>query len=517
MFKKNTKHLQPGIFGFFNTLPEQMTKKIEKSEEYTFYKLIFCNIDENIFKDLYSDKKSRPNAPINAMVASLILMNRYNWTYEELFKHISFNILTKIALGLDSLEEIPFCTATLFNFQNKLNDHFIKTGENLLEQIFDKLTEKQLKTLKIKTSIQRTDSFAAASNIRNYSRLQLLVELILRIYRILSNKDKERFIEEFKPYINKESSGQYIYSLQVSDIPHELEKIGKLYYWIEKHVKPLYKSHNIFKIFERVYSEHFSVIKDKVKIKSNEELTSDCVQSPDDLDATYRKKNNKVTKGQSVNIVETAHPDNSVNLITDVSINPVNKDDSKVLHERLDKLKEKTPELEELHFDGAYGSEENDKKLEKYNITPVQTGVRGKKASVEIEVEQKSDTEYIVHCPLQDVTSMPTRKRHKAIFDYTICKKCPLRNDCPTIKRKSYRVFYFDHAYYLSNKREKMVESIPVNRRKIRNNVEATVKEFVHKMPNRKVKVRGAFKTAVFVFIFALSVNFGRIYRLNPG
>ena len=93
MFKKNTKHLQPGIFGFFNTLPEQMTKKIEKSEEYTFYKLIFCNIDENIFKDLYSDKKSRPNAPINAMVASLILMNRYNWTYEELFKHISFNVM----------------------------------------------------------------------------------------------------------------------------------------------------------------------------------------------------------------------------------------------------------------------------------------------------------------------------------------------------------------------------------------------------------------------------------------
>ena len=112
---------------------------------------------------------------------------------------------------------------------------------------------------------------------------------------------------------------------------------------------------------------------------------------------------------------------------------------------------------------------------------------------------------------------MPTRKRHKAIFDYTICKKCPLRNDCPTIKRKSYRVFYFDHAYYLSNKREKMIESIPVNRRKIRNNVEATVKEFVHKMPNRKVKVRGAFKTAVFVFMVALSVNFGRIYRLNPG
>jgi len=225
MFKKNTKHIQPYLFGLFNSISENMKKKIEKSEEYTFYNIIFSNIDEDIFSKLYSDKKSRPNAPINAMVASLILMNRYNWTYESLFKHIQFNILTKIALGLDSIDEMPFCTATIFNFQNRLNNHFIKTGENLLERVFDKLTDKQLKVLKIKTNIQRTDcckqqeACSAASNIRNYSRLQLLVELILRIYRILSDKDKKRFIEQFKPYINK-TSGQYIYSLKAKYIPH---------------------------------------------------------------------------------------------------------------------------------------------------------------------------------------------------------------------------------------------------------------------------------------------------------
>ncbi len=82
MFKKNTKHTQADIFGLFNTLPERMKKKIEKSEEYTFYRLIFCNIKEDIFSKLYSDAKSRPNAPINAMVSSLTLMHRYNWTYE---------------------------------------------------------------------------------------------------------------------------------------------------------------------------------------------------------------------------------------------------------------------------------------------------------------------------------------------------------------------------------------------------------------------------------------------------
>ena len=59
------------------------------------------------------------------MVASLILMHRYNWTYEELFKNIEFNILTKIALGVDFIDKMPFCPATLFNFQNRLAKHFI--------------------------------------------------------------------------------------------------------------------------------------------------------------------------------------------------------------------------------------------------------------------------------------------------------------------------------------------------------------------------------------------------------
>jgi len=138
------------MFGLFNTLPERMKKKIERSEEYTFYKLIFSKIKEDIFSELYSDKKSRPNASINGMLSALILMHRYNWTYEELFKNIEFNILTKIALGVDSIEKMPFCPATIFNFQERLSKHFSETGENLLEKVFDHLTEKQLKDLEDK-------------------------------------------------------------------------------------------------------------------------------------------------------------------------------------------------------------------------------------------------------------------------------------------------------------------------------------------------------------------------------
>jgi hypothetical protein len=513
MFKKNTNHVQKSLFGLFNTLPSTLQKEAKESSQYCFYNLIFCNIPEDIFAKLYSDKKSRPNAPINAMVSALILMQRNNWTYEQLFESIKFNILTKFALGLDALDDIPFCSASLFNFQNRISDHFNKTGENLLEQVFDQLTEDQLKTLKLKTHIQRTDSFMAASNIRNYSRLQLLIEMVIRIYRVLSDEDKQRFFEKFQAYINK-SSGQYIYHLHAADLPHELEKIGQLYYWIYENLYATYAEFYIFKIFERVYQEHFTVVQEKITVKSSDQLHSGCMQSPDDVDATYRDKNGKTSKGQAINVTETAHPDNPINLVTDVAVNPNNVDDSQVLGDRLDRIKHKIPDLDELHIDGGYGSSDNDEKFDKYGITPIQTAVRGRQSAVNIEIEQVSENEYQVCCPQQKVSSQPTRSRHKAEFDLKQCHHCPHRSQCSAITMKKYKVFYFSHEDYLARKRQNRIYEIPKERRKLRNNVEATVNEFSCKMPRKKLKVRGAFKAAIFAYSVAISINFGRIYRL---
>jgi len=513
MFKKNTDHVQKNLFGLFNSLPQSLQNDIKASSEYHFYNLIFCNIPEDLFAKLYSDKKSRPNAPINAMVASFILMQRQRWTYEQLFDAIKFNILTKVALGLDALADIPFCEASLFNFQNRLNDHFEQTGENLLEQVFDGLTADQLQTLKLKTNIQRTDSFLAASNIRNYSRLQLLIEMIIRLHRVLSDADQQRFAEQFQAYITK-TSGQYIYHLKAADLPQELEKIGQLYHWIYENLSATYAEFDIFKIFERVYTEHFTVVEEQVTVNSSEQLHSGCVQSPDDVDATYRDKNANTSKGQAINVTETAHPDNPINLVTDVAVNPNNVDDSQVLGERLDPIKQKTPDLDELHFDGAFGSSANDAKFDHYGITAIQTAVRGRQAAVAIEIKQLSDNEYQVSCPQQTVTSQPTRQRHKAEFDLARCQQCPHRHQCPAITMKKYKVFYFSHEDYLARRRQNRIHEIPKERRTLRNNVEATVKEFVCKMPRKKLKVRGAFKAAVFAYSVAIAINFGRIYRL---
>jgi len=192
---------------------------------------------------------------------------------ERMQKKVDFDLRTKKALGLSDMCERPFCYATIFNFQSRLTQYYVNTGENLLESVFDKLTEDQLKTLKINTDIQRTDSFFVASNIRNYSRIQLLVEVLIRLYRVLTEEDKKKYEKTFETYV-KTTSGQYIYRLKKDDIGNKLDEIGKVYYCLYNELKENYKDKKIFDILARVYYEHFAVVEDKVEVKPPEKLAS---------------------------------------------------------------------------------------------------------------------------------------------------------------------------------------------------------------------------------------------------
>ena len=513
MFRKNTSHLQPSLFGTATQLPAAKLKKLRKSREHAFYQLVFRKIAEEDFAVLFSETFSRPNAPVNALVSSIILLNHNDWTTEQLFDRVDFDLLTRTALGLDSFEKTPFCPATYFNFQNRLLSHFTRTGENLLERVFDKLTGHQLKKLRIKTDIQRSDSFMAMSNIRSYGRTQLLIEMLIRLQRVLSDEDQQRFEEILSPY-TQQTSEQYIYKLERGRIPHEQKQLGRIYHKLYVALKDSYGDDGIFKIFERVHHEHFTIIKDQVEVKPGHELSGGILQSPDDIDATYRKKNGKNFRGQSVNVTETAALENDINLITDIAVCPNNTDDSEILNKRLEQIKEKTPDLNELHTDGAYGSEQNDNDMEQLGITHVQTAVRGRKAEVTMAIEAVSSDEYNVHCPRQSVSSQKTRKRYKACFDLAVCKQCSLAGRCCAKPRNGKPVYYFDRADFLQNKRNRNIKLLPPERRKLRPNVEATVKEFTKPFNHQgKLKIRGTFKTMLYAHSMGIAINFGRIWR----
>ncbi len=511
MFRPND---QPSLITFEAELSKKQRKLLERSKEKWFNNLILRNINEDDFKTLYSEIASRPNVAVNILVSALILKELRGISYDELMESVMFDLRFKVALGLVNIDDAPFSRGTLFNFQNRILEYEIQTGINLIEQVFDRLTAQQLKKLSLKADIQRTDSTLISSNIRKYSRVQLLIEVLIRLERILDEPDKNLLGESLQSYL-KTGSDKYVYGLKSKDLPRELNELGRVYHLVYNEINKSDKYRNTkeFINFERVFQEHFIVIDQEIKVKPNEELNSSMLQSPDDQQATYRKKKEQESKGFTINATETANPDNPLQLIDDIAVNPNNVDDTKILNSRLNKIKDKTPELNEMHTDGGYGSEDNDKKFEELSISQITTAVRGRESEIEKKIEQTDHLPetYTVECPHQQAISTPTKKRHKAQFDLSKCAECPLKANCQIFKNNGR--YYFTHEDYLLNKRNLNILTIPEERRKIRPNIEATMKEFKARASGGKIKVRGLFKTSLFAYSVGIAINFGRIYR----
>jgi len=525
MFKQNTAHLQGDFFSVENMLNPAQKEHLLESKEYHFYDIVFRNIKETDFAVLYSKKLSRPNSPINVLVSALILKEMHNWSFKELFSNLLLNLMVRSAVGLRTINAPVFSYATIFNFQNRLATYYEKQGINLIENLFNSLTVEQIAKFQIETDMQRCDSTLIGENIRRYSRLQLLIECLLRLQRDLSDTDKALFNNLLQKY-TEITSQNYIYRLKSEDMPHELEYIGQIYQKLHQELKG-YEKTKSFQNFKRVYREHFVEVETKVEPKDNKDLISSNLQSPDSTTATYRKKDGVHSYGTLINAFETCNPVNPFQLDTDVSVHANNVDDSTIGNIRIDKVIEKTPNLNQLHTDAAYGSMENDKKFNELGITHIATAIRGRQTEVDIVIEpltndntikelvNQNDTTvkpaYLITCPNQKVESELTKNNFKAKFDAAKCAECPLFMLCSIAKSKS--VYYFKEKDVLANARKRNILQIPKEHRTLRSNIEATIKEFKAPTRNGKLRVRGMFRMMLFAFCRAISINMGRIHR----
>ncbi len=126
----------------------------------------------------------------------------------------------------------------------------------------------------------------------------MLVEVLIRLVRILEQTDKQEIVEQLQPYL-KAGSDKYVYQLKSDELPGELEKLGKVYHTVYCKISKenSYQQKKEFINFERAYKEHFIIVNQQVSPKPAEELNSGMMQSPDDQDATYRKKKDQQSKG----------------------------------------------------------------------------------------------------------------------------------------------------------------------------------------------------------------------------
>ena len=70
-----------------------------------------------------------------------------------------------------------------------------------------------------------------------------------------------------------------------------------------------------YQVLDRVFKEHFVSDENTLRAKKGKELSADSLQSPDDWEATYRRKRNEDYQGYVANLTETCDPKNKFQLI----------------------------------------------------------------------------------------------------------------------------------------------------------------------------------------------------------
>jgi hypothetical protein len=526
MYKPNKRHLQPLLISNVNELPEKKRKRLANSWAEDFYRDFFSRIDEEAFADLYVDHPSRPNVPVNWLVGLETLKAGFGWSDEELYDHFCFDLQVRYALGIHDLNESDFDLRTLYYFRERLSRYNLEQGTNLLTQAFEAITDQQLTTLQVKTGKQRMDSTQIASNILEMSRLQLLVEAVQRMQRNLSEGDQQRYAETFAAYVQGHS-GQYVYRIKGKEATQtHLQQIGEVIYDLLKDLRQGYAQEPAFQVLERFFADNFRVEDQAVRPKANQELEASCLQSCDDLEATYRKKGVRAYKGYVANLSETCDPDNEVQLITKVQVAPNNTNDNSLLLAALPDLKDRTA-LETLYTDGPYAGPEVDQALRQHQVEQIQTGINGKildpnklyLADFEIEQNEQGVPTRIT-CPQGHRVPVELSRRqrsYQADFDPALCLTCPfhLEARCPAQpgkKRASFRLSFTPNQMAVAQRRRKMRQS-KQDGKNPRAAIEGTVREVKHPFQAGKLPVRGLFRMTCLMVSSAAMTNVRRIHH----
>lgn len=501
MFRKSAKHKQVNLFsGVPSILEGKSLNQYNNTEAWhnQFRKQIVSQIDESIFKVLYSEKMGAPNSPVSVLVGMIILKEAYGWSDSQLFEQCRFNLLARCALGLFNLDdEIP-TESTYYLFRHQVYQYTRQHGEDLFQKAFEKVTQGQVKDFDVSGKSIRMDSKLFGSNIAWFSRYEIIHQTFILFYKTLDESSFLPFSEEEKQqlgYLLKEEPLKTVYRSTKEDIQTRMQSIGILAYKTLR----IFSGNNseAYQLLQRVFREQYTVGGDdqKVTLRPKEEIASDSVQSPHDPDSAYRQKTNQKVKGYSMNVTETIS-DDPLDLITNVIVDKANVPDTAFVGPGISATQTITGEMvEKVYADGAYQSPCNDGFCQ--NIDMVFTGIQGAVSRYDLEMSPEGLL----------VTDTQTGERLQA----TLAKKQKnSKEDRWFIRTGKDKVYFNQKAIRTSNLRRTMKQR-PTEESQKRNNVEATIFHVGYPLHNGKSKYRGLVKNQIWAICRCFWVNLVRI------
>ena len=527
MFRESNTNQQSSIFNTLWLMPPKMKERLQTSWAHTFRQELFVHIPEKLFAPLFSEIESRPNAPINIMVAAEILKAGFGWSDEELAEHLAFDLLTRYALGLDEIGVEAPTMRTFYNLRRRVREYAEDTGTNLYSEVFARITDEQIAKFLIKTNWQRMDSTQLLSNIARMNRLELVIATLQKGVWALPEARQQAWRQEQEAYLSK-TPQNICYRLKNETVEEHLQTVGQLLVTLLAELQASDATAEIIEIVTRVISDQYQLTADKpIQLKPTSEISATSVQSPHDPEATYRYKHDQGYQGYVVNLSETCDPENNVQLITSVQTAVNCTDDGQLLADTLDDLAKRQVTIDQATVDGGYNGATSEKACHQHGVTLRPTTIRGGQTKTGVwgwdaydwTRDEESGQPRQVTCPQGQTALMQMARkegRYLAHFDEDVCGDCPFfQNECRVQPRRRQPPTL--NVTLRSVQVADLRQGMSAANAAIRANTESTVHAFKHPFAGGKLPVRGKIRSHMMACGSALMVNLRRLHDyLHP-
>jgi len=438
----------------------------------------------------------RPTKELYSMAGLLLIREFMDWTKDEALDAYSFRMDIHYALNLE-----PVTHDLSMRTLERYIDLFEK--DELAGTIMGEVTVKLVDLLEINIDKQRLDSTHIFSDMASFGRTRLMGVAIKRFLTQLKRHDSkayklldEQLRKRYEPGVNqlfgdtgKDSDSRHLLRQQVAE---------DMYLLIRRFAETAeHTGRDTYKAMDRIFYEQCEVHEDKVCVRKK--TGANVMQNPSDPGATY---DGHKGPGYQVQISETCHPDNEVQLITCALPQTAVEPDSTATSEVLDNLEESELLPQEMLADTHYCSDENIQAAANRGVElvgPVQCGGLIDKDVEHLNVDDfdiDEQTEEVVCCPAgyKPVSSIHDKQtgKTKTVMPSSTCSQCEFHKECPVEKcRDGYCLYHTAKQRRLAGRRREESTDVFRDRYRIRSGIEGTNSGLKRKTGLGQLRVRG--------------------------
>jgi hypothetical protein len=380
----------------------------------------------------------RPSKELYSMAGLIFLKECFDWINEEALNAYRYHMDVHYALNLEPVAQ-DMSMRTLERYIAYFED------DKLAKAVMADVTIRLVELLELKINTQRLDSTHIFSDMASFGRTRLMGVAIKRFLTQVKHHDKNDYnalepslrdryapgVHQLFADVAKDTDSRRLLRQQVADDIHTLLK------HFAHH--PDHSGKDPYKKLERIFYEQCEVQEDKVVVKAK--TGGNVMQNPSEPDATY---DGHKGPGYQVQLSETCHPENEVQLITCAIPQTAVESDTAALPMVMDNLAESELLPEQMLVDTLYASDENVQLAQAQGVELVGPTPSGPVESKHIDQLNIDDfdidetTEVVIGCPSGHAPESSVHDKQtgktKTVMPSAACSRCEFVGECPVKK-----------------------------------------------------------------------------------